>query len=143
MSDGTEKLATTLAETISTVSKSFSEHAPEVWQSAVAYQKSTAVIEIVYSLLYVSIALILYFFVVSKLHKPIKELKEAGANMCDYQHDDGINHDSYQIYQFTRGISAGLIAIFIMTQMACTSTDIKRLVNPEYYAAIELMEVVK
>ena len=143
MSDGTEKLATTLAETISAVSKSFSEHAPEVWQSAVAYQKSTAVIEIIYSLLYISIALILYFFVVSKLNKPIKELKESGASMAGYRCENNINHDSYQTYQMTRGISTGLIAILIMIQMACTSSDIKRLVNPEYYAAVELMEVVK
>ncbi len=146
MSDGIDKLTTTVAESIDAISKSFSEHAPEVWQSAVAYQKSTAFIEIIYGVVYAIIILTVYFFIVRKFFDgPIKELKDSGAGMCktNYYEKDGINHERYQTYRIFRTVCTIAVSIFILIQIGCSSRSVKRYMNAEYYAAIELMKIVR
>lgn len=138
MNDGVEKLTTTLAETIDTISKSFSEHAPEVWESAVAYQKSIAVIDISYNVIYIIAILALYLFIIYKISQ-FKKLNKIIMENKDNNFDSREIMDA-EIILFWSTI---ITSVFLVINIACTSSNIKRYFNSEYYAAIELINVVK
>ena len=143
------KLETTLAENIDLIAKSFQKHSPEVWEYAVNYQKTASMYDFVFSVFVLLVLWLLVLMFISKINKPKLALKKAGANLSDSTNgygNDGkikIDHDTYQLYFWAQWVLRGAATIISLIIINGMVEDYKVYTNAKYFAAKELVKIVK
>lgn len=134
-----DKLENTLAENIDLISKSFQKHAPDVWEAAVAYQQSGAVISAFYHVAIIAGFWLIALILLNKIYKPGFAYQ---ASKDVHTWGDSRGNDVYEALVITKWIMIASVLIANIISLSFITDYYVVYVNAEYFAAKDLISAV-